>query len=173
MLFDLMATVVAAFAAAGVALFMLRVLKIPFPKWIVPVAAGAAMIGYAIWAEYSWYGRMVAALPENVAVIEPAGQTSWWRPWSYAVPLRARFIAFDRDAVRTHPQMPQQRIVNVLLVGRWQGTVAVPVLYDCAAPRRADLVDGAAFADDGTVADAVWLKVPDDDPVRNAACEVG
>lgn len=170
MLLDLIATAAAAFAAAGVLLFVVRVLRIRLPKWIIPVAAGGAMLGYAIWAEYSWYPRVVAALPQTVVVASASEESAWWRPWTYLVPLTSRFIAVDAGGAKTHPAAPDQRLVEVLLIARWQGTVRVPVLYDCAGARRADLIDGAQFAGDGTVADAEWRDLPADDPVLAAAC---
>ncbi len=170
MFLDLIATFAAAFAAAGVILFLVRVLRIPFPKWVVPVGAGAAMLGYAIWSEYSWFPRVAEQLPDTVTVASQNAESAWWRPWTYVAPLTSRFIAVDRTSIRTHEAAPDQRLVNLLLIARWQGTVTVPVLYDCAGARRADLLRGAEFAEDGTVANAQWRDLAADDPVLRAAC---
>jgi hypothetical protein len=173
MLWDFGATVAAAFAVAGLLLFLMRVLRVRLPKWIVPAAAGAAMLGYAIWSEYSWFPRVSAALPDTVVIASQNAESAWWRPWTYLAPLTSRFIAVDRGSIRTHDAAPGQRLVDVLLVARWQGAVAVPVLYDCPGARRADLIGGADFAADGTVADAEWRELDASDPVLRAACAEG
>lgn len=173
MFLDFIATMAAAFAAAGIVLVLVRVVRLRLPKWILPFAAGAAMIGYAVWSEYSWFPRVTAALPDSVVVASRNEATGWWRPWTYAAPLTSRFIAVDRASIRSHSAVPGQRMVNVLLVARWQGTVTVPVLYDCEAARRADLIDGAEFGTDGSVVGAEWRELPADDPVMRAACSEG
>jgi hypothetical protein len=43
-------------------------------------------------------------------------------------------------------------------------------LVDCAANRRANLIDGATFDDDGTVIGASWQPLDTDDPLRLAVC---
>lgn len=170
MFLDLIATAAAAFAAAGALLLLVRIFRIRVPKWIVPVAAGLAMLGYAIWSEYSWYPRVTEALPDTVVVATQNAESDWWRPWTFLAPLTSRFIAVDTGGARTHPAAPGQRLVDVLLIARWQGTVTIPVLYDCAGNRRADLMQGAEFAADGTVANPDWRDLPADDPVLKAAC---
>lgn len=173
MFLDFIATVAAAFAAAGIVLFVVRVLKVPVPKWILPVAIGAAMLGFAIWSEQSWFPRVAAALPPTVEVAWKNESSAWWRPWTYVAPLTSRFIAVDRGSIRTHERAPGQRMVNLLLIARWQGTVTVPVLYDCGANRRADLLEGTAFEPDGTVTGADWHEVAADDPVLPVVCSEG
>jgi hypothetical protein len=43
-------------------------------------------------------------------------------------------------------------------------------MFDCIEHRRADLVDGVRFGDDGELLDARWLALTADDPVLTAAC---
>ncbi len=174
MLFDFIAVVAAAFAAAGVVMILNHLLgKLTgrrLPRWALPIAAGSAMLAYSIWSEYTWFDRTVGAMPSSLVVATKNESSAPWRPWTYAVPMVNRFIAFDRGAVRTNAAAPGQKIVYVLLFGRWAQPFSIPVLYDCPNGRRADLIDGADFGADGTVADAEWRDLPADDPVLEAVC---
>ncbi len=82
-----------------------------------------------------------------------------------------RFVAVDQASIQTHPDHPDQRIVDLVLYGRWTRTAKVPVLFDCAASQRADLVDGVEFGDGGEVVNAAWIPVSANDPVLRTACQ--
>lgn len=173
MLIDFIATFAAGFAAAGAVLALNLILGRRLPRWLTPVAAGAAMLAYAIWSEYSWFDRTVEPLPESVEVITKVETSAVWRPWTYVVPMTSRFMAFDRAGISTNDAAPGQKLVDLLLFARWSPTVIVPVLYDCNGARRADLIDGAEMAADGTVSNADWVDLPADDRVMNAVCAEG
>lgn len=173
MAWDLAAGIVAAIAAGGMVLFLRRVLRVPLPKWAMPAAAGAAMVAYAMWSEYSWFGRMTTALPPSVEVAVTSESRAPWRPWTYLLPITTRFVAFDRAAIRTHPAVPAEKIVTLMRFGRWERAQAVPVLYDCAGGRQAMLADAATFGPDGAVAGADWRPVAADDPVLPKVCAGG
>lgn len=170
MFLDFLATAAAAFAAAGIVLVLWRVLKLKLPKWTIPAVAGAAMLGYAIWSEYSWYPRVLGAMPESVAVAATKATSAPWRPWSYAFPVTESFLAIDRAAIRTHPAAPAERIAEVMVITRWQGTVRIPVLFDCEDARRADLIDGAEFDAEGRIANPDWRVLEAGDPLLALAC---
>jgi hypothetical protein len=170
MFWDLIATVAAGFMAAGIVLFLKRVLRLPLPKWVLPVAAGASMLGYAIWSEYSWFGRVSEALPPGLVVATTERSAAPWRPWTYAFPIVTRFVTVDRGGTRTHPAAPGQRLTSVQVWTRWQATVTVPVLFDCDGGRAANLGQGADFAADGTVVNADWHDLPENDPILLTAC---
>lgn len=164
MFWDLIATVAAGFVVGGVVLMLRRLLRLPLPKWALPAAAGAAMIAYSVWSEYSWYGRMEASLPPSVEIALTNQDRAWWRPWTYLRPITTRFVAFDREATLSNQAAPGQRLVTLLLFGRWEPTRSVQMIYDCAGERRAPVAQG------GTVADADWQPVPADDPVLPLVC---
>jgi hypothetical protein len=73
--------------------------------------------------------------------------------------------------MRTHPDRPGQRIVDLVLYGRWTRTAKVPMLFDCDTGQRADIVDGIEFDESGGVVGATWINVKADDPVLKVACE--
>jgi len=170
MFFELIGTIVAG-AATGLLVWAInRMLKGRLPSWLVPVSAGAAMLVATISSEYGWFERTKGSMPSGMIVAEAIEEATFYRPWTYAFPLVTRFVAVDVAAKRTHPDHPGQRIVDLVFYGRWTRTAKVPMLFDCDTGRRADIVDGVEFASDGSVANAEWFVVPQDDPVQQVAC---
>lgn len=142
------------------------------PRWVLPAAAGAAMIAFSIWNEYTWFARVKAQLPPTVEVVLPVAESAPWRPWSYLWPVTGRFLALD-TAPPGPPAPDGLRRAEALVVTRWQPTARVPMVFDCAAGRRADLVEGAALDPAGTLIGGEWIAMPPDDPVLAAACRGG
>ncbi|MEL6586285.1 MAG: hypothetical protein AAFY65_15515 [Pseudomonadota bacterium] len=171
MFFELIATFVAGIAGAGVVLALNRALGGRLPRWLTPVAAGAAMIALTISNEYTWFGRTTATLPDGLDVATTVEEQSFLRPWTKVWPYTKRFVAVDTGTARTHPDQPGQRLVDLYFFGRWSPVNQAPVLFDCPGARSALLIDGAAFAKDGSVTNADWEKVPPDDPILTLVCE--
>ncbi|MEM6666181.1 MAG: hypothetical protein AAF638_07230 [Pseudomonadota bacterium] len=170
MFFELIATFVAGIAGAGVAMLARKLTGGRLARWIVPVAAGATMLGVTIANEYSWYDRTSAVLPNGIEVALSVEETVFYRPWTYLRPFVTRFVAVDLASMRTNDAFPDQRIVNVILYGRWTQTKTFGVIFDCEKGRRADMVESVDFADDGAVEGVVWLETGFDDPVVKTAC---
>lgn len=168
MFWDLIAAIAAGFVAAGVVLLLGRRF---LPRWAAPVAAGVGMLGYTIWAEYSWYDRTAQTLPTGVVVTETATKTALWQPWTYALPMVHRFVALDRAATRRNDAQPGLRLTDLLLFERWSPVHAVPVVFDCPGQRRAALVEGAEFGAEGRIEGVTWVAVPEADPTLDAACK--
>lgn len=170
MFFELIGTVAAGVATALLVWAINRTLKGRLPSWLVPVAAGAAMLAATISSEYSWFSRTQSNMPEGFVVAETVEEIKFYRPWTYVKPFVSRFIAVDQLTARTHPDHPDQRIVDLVIYGRWARTAKIPALFDCAAHARADLVDGVEFGVNGEVINADWLSMEADAPVLQAAC---
>ena len=170
MLLEFVAALAAALCAAGLAMMGRRLSGNRLPRFMIPVAAGAGMIGFAIWSEYSWYGRTADALPEGFAVARSVEERSWFRPWTYAVPFVSRFAAVDVGRAKTNPGLPGQVMVDVYLFARHLPTARVPLVIDCVAGREARLGEGVSFADDGGLVGAEWVPMDPDDPVRSIVC---
>lgn len=171
MFFELIGTIVAGAAVALMVWALNRALKGRLPSWLVPVAAGAAMLLATISSEYSWYGRTTATLPAGIVVAQTVEERVFYRPWTYVRPYVSRFVAVDHAARRSHPDNPDQRIVDLLFYGRWARMAQVPMLFDCAQHKSADIVDGIDFGANGEVLNARWRDVGADDPVLRTACE--
>ncbi|EPX80612.1 hypothetical protein [Litoreibacter arenae] len=171
MFFELIGTLVAGAAVALIVWAVNRTLKGRLPSWLVPVSAGAAMLLATISSEYSWFSRTQASMPGGMVVADKVEERVFYRPWTYAKPFVSRFVAVDRASLRTHPEQPEQKLVDLVFYGRWTRTAKIPVLFDCAAGKRADIVDGIEFGDEGEVTNAQWRDLSSEDPILRAACK--
>lgn len=169
MFFELVAAVAAAFLAGGLALILTRLSGGRLPKWLVPVAAGAAMIGYAVWSEYTWYGRTAAQMPDGLEVTLVNEARAAYRPWTYLAPYVDRFAAVDARSVRTNETVPDARIADMYFFERWGPVRKVEVVFDCSEGRSAPLVT-VSFGPGGAIADAAWSAAEDGDRSLAAAC---
>jgi len=172
MFLELIGTVFAGFAFAGVVMVLNKLTGGRLPRWAAPVAAGAGMIGMTIASEYSWYKRALDALPDSLSVVQEVESRAFYRPWTYAVPFVDRFAAIDTVSVRTNDSVPDQRLVDLYFFGRWAPVSKMPVAVNCAENSRANLADGAEFGSDGRLLDPNWIRVSADDPVVEATCGV-
>lgn len=172
MFLELIGTIFAGFAFAGIVMVLNKVTGGRLPRWMTPVAAGLGMIGMTITSEYSWYDRTRDTLPEGMTVIQEVESRAFYRPWTYAVPFVDRFAAIDAGSVRTNEQVPEQRLVELYFFGRWAPVSKLPVVVNCKEFSRANLADGAEFADDGRLLNADWIDVTASDPIVEATCGV-
>lgn len=171
MFFELIGTIIAGVAMALLVWAVNRtLLRGLLPKWLVPVSAGLAMIVATISSEYGWFARTQANMPEGFVVAQSVEETAFYRPWTYAVPFVSRFVAVDQATVRQHAEQPGQRIVDLVFYGRWARTAKIPVLFDCTGNKRADIVDGVEFGDNGEALGVDWRTVSTNDPIQQAAC---
>ncbi|MEM7529795.1 MAG: hypothetical protein AAF416_19360 [Pseudomonadota bacterium] len=171
MFLELIATIVAGIACAGIVMLINTLAGRRLPRWLTPVAAGLGMLGMTITNEYSWYDRTAAELPEGLEIAMTVEEQSWLRPWTQVRPYTKRFVALDRSSAQTNDNLPDQRLINLYFFGRWSPVNTAPVLFDCAGGRSAVLIDGAVFDKDGIVVDAAWQAMPPDDPLLKMACE--
>jgi hypothetical protein len=169
MFLELIAAFAAGFAAAGVVLGLNMLLGGRLPKWSLPVAAGAAMLGYAFWSEYTWFSRTAAELPAGVEVTFANETRALWRPWTYAAPIVNRFIAADTASIRTNAAVPDQRILDLYFFGRWSPQNRVEVVVDCGTGRLAPLVSAELDAS-GAATEAAWATPPPGDTTLEIAC---
>lgn len=170
MFFELIGVIVAGAAVALIVWAITRTLKGRLPKWLIPASAGVAMLIATVSMEYGWFARTSATMPAGLVVAETIEAPSPLRPWTLVWPYVSRFVAVDRASLRTHDGQPDQRIMDLVFYGRWARTAKVPMLFDCAGLRWADIADGVDFAADGAVTGAAWLSVAADDPVLTTAC---
>lgn len=169
MFLELIASFAAGIAAAGLVLIVNSLTGRRLPRWLMPIAAAGAMIGYGVWSEYSWAGRTVGGLPPGVVEVSRVDERKPYKPWTYLAPQASRLIAADVGGAATRDDAPALRLVTLYLFARWQPTHAVPVLIDCAAPARTE-------ASDATLADpaaAQWRALAADDPLIVVICGNG
>ncbi len=92
----------AGLAAAGIALLLRKLSGRRLPKWIIPVFAGLAMLGYQIYYEYSWFDHQQSRQPEGSVVISSERDEVFWRPWTYYYPMTVAFTVVDTNNLITH-----------------------------------------------------------------------
>jgi hypothetical protein len=132
-------------------LHAMRKAGLVLPRWLLPASIGLAMVGYAIWNDYSWYGRAIERLPEGAQVLMIGDDRQPWAPWTYLAPVKVRFAALDPARIT---QTGDARRAEIMLVERRGQTLVVPQEFDCAAgrirPATGDWVaadkDDAAYA---------------------------
>jgi len=171
MFFELIATLFAGFGGAGIVLILNTLTGGRLPKWLLPVAAGAAMIAMTIYNEYTWYGRQTAGLPDSFEVALSVENRAWFRPWTYVAPYTHRFVAVDRATLRTHSGQTGQVLARLYFFNRWSTVEATDALVDCDGRRIALIRGEAPFDDTGAVIDPDWGPVPEDDRILPIACE--
>ncbi|MEO1201728.1 MAG: hypothetical protein AAFX10_03405 [Pseudomonadota bacterium] len=170
MIFTLLGTIVLGVAVAGALLFVVRVLKVPLPRWVIPTAAGAAMLIFHVYIAYTWIDRTVAALPASIRVVQVLSERSLLQPWSLVRPVDNRFTAIDVDGLKHNAAHPGLVLTQVLFVQRYYPTVVVDQLYDCNNSRRADLAAEDEIGPDGLPRDLQWIDLAPDDAARQVVC---
>ena len=140
------------------------------PRLVWPLVIAASMFGYAVYDEYSWASRMRAGLPERIATVGEGRGTSPFSPWTYLVPRTERLSVIDRATIRTHPDRPTLRLVEVVLLERARSTLRVNEIIDCDADRYAVLATEPVFGPDGLPVDPAWQDLPDGAPRLQVAC---
>ena len=167
MFIELIATFVAGFAGAGVMLALAKLSGGRLPRWMIPLAAGAAMIGTTIISEYSWFPRTRDGLPQGLVIAQTVESKAFYRPWTYAVPYINRFVAVDTAATRTNTDDPSLRLADLYFYGRWAPVRAVQMMVDCAGGRRADPMEASDRSE------PVWRDVGAADPIVTTVCTGG
>lgn len=170
MFLELIAIIAAGFGLAGVALTANFIAGRRLPKWIFPASTGAGMLLMAVWLEYSWLERTVESFPEGVEVASTNQLRSWYRPWTYVVPLTTRLVAIDTRFNRRHEEAPGRVLGQVVLAGRWEPTRQFSAVFDCHGHRRADLLGDAVLGEGGVIENARWVQLQEDDAAMRVAC---
>lgn len=163
MFLELIAVIVAGVAGGGLAHVAGRLSGGRLPRWSVPIAAGATMLGASIASEYSWYARTAAALPQGVEVAQTVEASAPWRPWTYVAPLTDRFVAVDTGHLRANQSQEGLYLADLYFFGRWKPVTSVEVMVDCPGARRAD----PGLDPTGGV---VWRTLGPSDPLIAAVC---
>ncbi|MEM9781033.1 MAG: hypothetical protein AAF899_01020 [Pseudomonadota bacterium] len=168
MILILVASVALGLGGAGVVLLLFKLTGKTAPRYAAPIAAGLSMASFMLWNEYTWFDRAQAALPDGAKIAETYEHASWVQPWTLAVPRVTRFAAVTLEPPGA------LRWGWVTLAARFEGSQRIPVVFDCAAGRRAALSEAAqARLESGSPpapADLDWVEVGTRDPLLAAAC---
>lgn len=171
MLLNLLGTFIAGIAAAGAVMLLYRVLGKQAPRWLLPTVAGAAMLNFHIWNEYTWFDRASKALPDHVVVAEHYTYKSMLQPWTLLAPRINRFTALDRSSIRRNERAPGYVMADIYLVARLERTAKLTQIYDCKKERRTDVSRSTATNERGLPIDAVWIAWESDDSLFQLVCD--
>ncbi|NLQ16872.1 hypothetical protein HGG82_04460 [Marinomonas sp. M1K-6] len=173
MFWELIATVFAGIGGAGIALLLRKLTKQTAPKWLVPVFAGMAMLGFQIQGEYDWYDHQAGLLPEGVVVVKAVQEEAPWRPWSYVFPQTMRFIAADVANSAKNKIDPNLVLVDLYFFERRHMAKRVPQIVDCVQKARADFTQSfSASSNFAEESSAKWHPLESNDPLLKAVCDV-
>jgi hypothetical protein len=146
------------------------------PKWLVPVFAGMAMLGFQIQGEYDWYDHQTSLLPNGVVVVKAVEEEAPWRPWSYIFPQTMRFIAADVANSATNKIDPSLVLVDLYFFERRSLAKRVPQIIDCINKARTDFTQSFSASSDAANSSlpvdssTTWYPLENDDPLITALC---
>ncbi|WP_066702928.1 hypothetical protein [Celeribacter ethanolicus] len=160
MLLEFIATISAGVGAAGLMVALRKFTRGGLPKWLVPAAAGLAMLAFTIWSDYSWFARAQATLGPDKIVATSVEKQQIWRPWTYAAPVTTQFIALDKAKTTVDGAMVG---TDMYLLSRRGDSAIVPVTFDCLMSRRTDA--------HGELTGADWISMDQNDPILRTACD--
>ena len=170
MLWELIATVCAGLAGAGIALFIRKLTLKKVPKWFVPTLAGLGMIGFQIQSEYSWYSHQASLLPSGVVVVKTVEETAPWRPWSFFYPQTTRFIAADINNAAQNKFNQDVYLVDLYFFERRLTAKRVTQVIHCSANARANFTSHLNIPPGNTTSSEEWHPLPSNDPLLTAIC---
>lgn len=172
MIIDFVGAFATGFGLMGVVLLLNRLTGQRLGRWVYPATVALGMVGFTVWAEYTWPTRTVDGSPQ-MRLASHNAQSVIYRPWTYIWPQITRLIAVDQSQTHIHPEQPQLVMTQVVLLGRWEPIRVAGIVFDCANNARVDLVDGVVLNADGTLEGADWRALDADDAVLTTACAVG
>lgn len=171
MLFHLISVLSSGAFIALCAFLISRSFKSYFPKYLIPILAGAGMIVYSVWSEYSWATNTAAKLPEHVKVAKTYSSKSYFSPWTFVFPRTDRMTLVDISKIRRNDDYPDIVIAELILMKRFAGAGRIWQLFDCKERRQADIIMAKDLNPDELVKSAQWNNVSSDDMILSAACE--
>lgn len=171
MLFNLVGTFLVGIAAVGSIMLIFLVLRRPAPRWLLPFAAGAGMLGFHLWNEYTWFDRTATALPDHVVVAKSYTYETPFQPWTLLMPRINRFAAVDRASIRRHDEAPDYVMADIFLVTRLAETAKVTQIYDCVQARRTEVSASMSVDERGLPVDAAWTPSEADEPLFKMVCD--
>lgn len=166
MFWNFVATAFAGLGAAGIALGIRAITAKRAPRWLIPVFAGAGMLAYMAYMEYTWFDLKQAQLPEDTVVVSEEKESVIWRPWSLVVPQISRFTVLDTNSIVPDEQNPD---VYSFYLYRFEKTYTDSVqeqvyLLNCAERQLVPV------SKEGEALVQSLRKLADDDRLLGAVC---
>lgn len=154
MFWELIATILAGFMAAGIALSF-RLLFKKLPRWIVPAAAGLGMLGFQIYSEYTWFEHTKSRLPEGVNVVASHADSVFYKPWSYFNAPILRFVAIESDINLKEDANADIKSANLYFFERRMPARHTAILVDCHNNLQSDFGQSPSWGETPMTKDIV------------------
>ena len=119
MFWTFVATVFAGLGAAGIALGIRAITAKKAPKGIIPAFAGAGMLAFLIYGDYTWYDLKRSQLPPEAVIVDTESEGQMLRPWTYIAPYVTAFSIVDSESLARDTDNPD--IVRFTLYRFHQG----------------------------------------------------
>lgn len=170
MFWEFIATACAGLGAAGIALILRKISAKKLPSWTVPAFAGAGMLLFQIYSEYTWFSHQKSLLPPSVQVVKTVAETSPWRPWTFIQPQVVRFMAIHVGADAVNQMNPQLVLADIYLFERRRMAKRLHEVFHCGQSARAEFSEHFSLPRQGETLSKQWLLLAEDDPALTAAC---
>ncbi len=95
MTWHLLAVFISGLSLGGIAYLLRSLSRQRLPKWLIPAFAGAGMLGYLAYYDYTWYDFKRSQLPAGAIIFDTAHHSNFFKPWSYASPAINAFSVAD------------------------------------------------------------------------------
>lgn len=171
MFWEFIATACVGLGAAGIALAARQLSAKKLPSWAVPAFAGAGMLVFQVYSEYTWFSHQKSLLPQGVEVVKAVEETSSWRPWTFIQPQVVRFAAVHVGDGAVNQINPNLVLADVYLFERRQLAKRLHQVFHCEQGARAHFSEQLEIPLPGEPVNEQWLSLPDNDPLLMAACE--
>ena len=135
MIIDFVGAIATGFCLFGVLLIVNRVTGRRLGRWIYPASVALGMIGYTVWAEYTWPVRTIEASPQMRLASENEVSV-FYRPWTYIWPQVTRLRAIDASHTLVHPEQDALVLTQVVFIGRWPDRYDDPAACWASKPER-------------------------------------
>lgn len=105
MIWHLIGVLISGLACGGLGYFLIKLSGNRLPKWLIPIGAGAGMLGLLLMLNYSWYEDKLDQLAYKkveVEVLEVKRERNFFKPWSYLYPAISQFTFLDGKSQVQH-----------------------------------------------------------------------
>ena len=92
---------------------------VDFLRDIIPAFAGAGMLAFLIYGDYTWYDLKRSQLPPEAVIVDTESEGQMLRPWTYIAPYVTAFSIVDSESLARDTDNPD--IVRFTLYRFHQG----------------------------------------------------
>ncbi len=157
-MFNIISIISIGLGIAGCIMAVFKVFGHKSPRYLIPLSAGLAMVIFTIWNEYSWYGRSVETLPDDVIVVKELPASSMLYPWTLVFPSVEKYILMDTLKIQRHKTHQDFVMAETAVISRYADPLRGLHMFNCALGTRADISPTTKFDDQGMPIDVTWIK---------------